>query len=326
MPSQRPKIIVLDGYPLNPGDLSWTKLKTMGNVEIYDFTSNEEIFSRAHSAEILVVNKTPLPKMVLEGLTALKCICVTATGFNNIDTFTAKEKGIVVSNVSGYASDSVAQHVFALILAFTNKVVLHDRGVRQGAWSRQPHFSLTLAPIPLLSGKVLGIAGLGSIGMKVVEIAAAFGMEVIALRRKGRGKKPGASLGIKRVSKREFFSESDFITLHAPLTKDTEGMINRRTLGLMKSTAYLINTGRGGLVVEKDLISALDTGQIAGAALDVLSQEPPADDHPLLSAPNCLITPHNAWASVDARQKLLDATVENIRFFLSGKPKNVVNQ
>lgn len=318
---KKPNIVVLDGYTLNPGDLSWKKLEALGQVEIYDRTKPEAVISRAKNAQFVLANKQKLSRETLEQLPELRCISVTATGYNNIDTEAAKDLGITVCNVSGYGTTAVAQHVFALMLHFLNQVAAHHEDVLAGGWTAKEDFAYTLSPITELAGKTLGIYGFGQIGRQVGKLGHAFGMEVIS---KHKHPERDARPWVRFVELDELFRESDFLTLHAPLTEDNAGLVNEDRLSQMKKSAYLINTGRGGLVHEADLKVALEKGEIAGAGLDVLSQEPPPGDHILFGVKNCVITPHNAWASREARQRLLSETVNNIQAFLDGKPVNVV--
>ncbi|MEM0992391.1 MAG: D-2-hydroxyacid dehydrogenase [Bacteroidota bacterium] len=317
-----PKIVVLDGHTLNPGDLSWDTLKALGTVEIYERSAADEIIKRAEQADIILSNKVPISKETIAALPKLKYIGVMATGYNNIAIEAARIRNIPVCNASGYSTTSVAQHVFALILALLNRVEAHHASVQVGQWSQYPDFSYTLQTIHELAGKTLGIYGLGKIGNKVADIALAFDMKVLATH-----KHPirDARLGVDFVELPELFAASDFISLHAPLSAANRQIVNRNLLEKMRPSAYLINTGRGGLIQEADLKKALINRQLAGAALDVLSQEPPPIDHPLLDAPNCIITPHMAWASLASRTRLMNICVENIKAFLDGKPQNVVN-
>ncbi|PHN07128.1 D-2-hydroxyacid dehydrogenase [Flavilitoribacter nigricans] len=318
---EKPNIVVLDGYTLNPGDLSWEKLEALGRLTVYDRSKPEEVIPRAKNAQILLANKQKLSRETLSGLPELRCISVTATGYNNIDTEAAKELGITVCNVSGYGTTAVAQHVFALMLHFLNQVAAHHEDVLAGGWSAKEDFAYTLSPITELAGKTLGIYGFGQIGQHVGKLGHAFGMKVIS---KHKHPKRDARPWVRFVDLDELFEESDFLTLHAPLTEDNAGLINRERLQQMKATAYLINTGRGGLINEPDLKAALEDRVIAGAGLDVLSQEPPPADHLLFGVKNCVITPHNAWASREARQRLMNESANNIRSFLAGEPVNVV--
>jgi glycerate dehydrogenase len=316
------KIIALDGRTLNPGDLSWEGLSTCGEYEIHDFTPEEQVVERGRPADILLVNKVVLGKDELAQLPNLKCICVTATGYNNVDLQAARERGIPVCNAVGYSTDSVAQHVFALLLALTNKVYQHHISVQAGEWQRSDDFAYTLHTLPELAGKIFGIYGFGRIGQRVADLAQAFGMKILATH---KHPKRDARPGVEFVSLEELFERSDVTSLHAPLSEANREIVNAQLLQRMKSTAYLINTGRGGLIQEADLKLALQEGQLAGAALDVLSTEPPKEGNVLISAPNCILTPHLAWASLEARQRLMDITLNNIRAFQAGAPQNVVN-
>ncbi len=315
-------IVILDAYTTNPGDLSWDRLKKLGNLTIYERTASEQIIKRAADAEILLLNKVHITRAVLAALPKLVYIGVLATGYDNVDLEGAREKGIPVCNAFGYSTDAVAQHVFALILALLNKVYEHNEKVQAGEWQTSMDFSFTIRPIIDLKGKTMGILGLGTIGKQVAKIAQAFGMKVLATK---RNPQKGGLDGVVVVNERELFEKSDFLTLHAPLNQETKGIINRTTLALMKPSAFLINTGRGGLIVEEDLKNALLEKNIAGAALDVLTQEPPRDGNVLIGLDNCMITPHVAWASVDSRMKLIEETALNIEAFLRGEERNRVN-
>jgi glycerate dehydrogenase len=316
------KIIALDGRTLNPGDLSWKGLSDLGEYEIHDFTPKEQVVERGRTAEILLVNKVVLGKAELAQLPNLKCICVTATGYNNVDLQAARERDIPVCNAVGYSTDSVAQHVFALLLALTNRVYQHHISVQAGEWQRSDDFAYTLHTLPELTGKTLGIYGFGRIGQRVADLAQAFGMKILATHKHPeRDTRPG----VEFVSLEALFERSDVISLHAPLSEANREIVNAQMLQRMKPTAYLINTGRGGLIQEADLKLALQEKQLAGAALDVLSTEPPKEGNVLISAPNCILTPHLAWASLEARQRLMDITLNNIRAFQAGAPQNVVN-
>ena len=318
---KEPKIVVLDGYTLNPGDLSWAPLEALGKLAVYERTSAAEAAGRALDADILVVNKVRLDAALLDRLPNLKCVCVLATGFNNIDTGKAKSRDIPVCNVKGYGSASVAQHVFAMMLAMVNGIADHNRSVQAGGWAAQPDFCYTLFPVTELAGKTLGIYGLGQIGRQVARLGLAFDMEVIAVH---KHPERDAMDGVAFVDLEALFSRSDFLTLHAPLTAENEGLVNTARLSTMKPSARLINTSRGGLIREGDLKAALLSGKIAGAALDVLSPEPPPADHILMGVDNCLITPHMAWASLEARRRLLEEMVENVKAFLAGNARNNV--
>ncbi len=320
--SSRPTIVVLDGYTLNPGDLSWARFRELGEVSVYDHTPPDQIAERAAAAEIILANKVVLDEAQLKKLPKLKCICVTASGYNNIAREACRERNIPVCNAVGYGTDSVAQHTFALLLALTNQVESHNDSVEAGRWAENRDFCYTLGSIPELADKVMGIYGLGNIGNKVADIALAFGMEVLATHKHPeRDARPGVAF----VPLQTLFELSDVVSLHAPLTDENKEIVNTDLLSRMKPTAYLINTGRGGLICEADLEAALEAKQLAGAALDVLAEEPPRQGNVLIGAPNCLITPHMAWAAKEARERLLDITLENIKAFLRGEPQNVVN-
>lgn len=316
------QIVLLDGYASNPGDLTWEPLKEMGEVTVYDRTQPSEVVERAHDAEIIVTNKVTLTRQTLEQLPNLRLICVLATGYNTIDTLAARDLGITVCNVPAYSTDSVAQMVFAQILNMTNRVAHYARQTREGRWSAAPDFCYWDLPVSELAGKTLGIVGLGHIGAKVASIAREFGMDVFAFTSKNSIDLPDY---IQKTTLEGLFGVSDILTLHCPLTPDTHELINARTLARMKRGALLVNTGRGPLVNEADVAEALASGQLGGYGADVMCSEPPAVDNPLFDQPNAFITPHIAWASVEARQRLLNATFDNIRAFQDGHPKNVVN-
>lgn len=315
-------IVVLDGHTLNPGDLSWDALGRLGVLRVYPRSAASEIIERARGANIILVNKVRITRAILAALPDLRCICVTATGYNNIDIDAAAERGIAVCNVRGYGTEAVAQHVFALLLHFSNQVALHGEAVRAGEWSAQSDFSFWKKPIASLQGMTMGIYGFGKIGQKVAEIASAFGMQVLATHKHPeRDARPGVSF----VALPELFAASDVLSLHAPLSAENYGIVNLELLQRMKAHALLINTARGELIVEEDLARALHEGKLGGAALDVLSQEPPPLSHPLLHAPRCIVTPHQAWAAFEARKRLLDLSIENVQGFLSGAtPSRIV--
>lgn len=316
------QIVLLDGYASNPGDLTWEPLKEMGKVTVYDRTQPSEVVERAHDAEIIVTNKVILTRQTLEQLPNLRLICVLATGYNTIDILAARDLGITVCNVPAYSTDSVAQMVFAQILNMTNRVAHYARQTREGRWSAAPDFCYWDLPVSELAGKTLGIVGLGHIGAKVASIAREFGMDVFAFTSKNSTGLPDY---IQKTTLDGLLAVSDILTLHCPLTPDTHELINARTLARMKRGALLVNTGRGPLVNEADVAEALASGQLGGYGADVMCSEPPAADNPLFAQPNAFITPHIAWASVEARQRLLNATFDNIRAFQDGHPKNVVN-
>jgi len=316
------KIVVLDGFALNPGDLSWDGLMNLGEFHLYDRTKPEEIFSRIHDAEVIITNKVVIDRSLIAKLPNLKYIGVTATGYNVVDVRASAEKGIFVTNIPAYSTDSVAQLIFSHILNVANRVELHSNSVKSGDWSSNPDFAYWKTPQVELAGKTLGIIGFGRIGSKVASIALAFGMKVIFQNRSL--KKNSIPEGVIQKSLPEVFAESDIVSLNCPLTAENSEFVNRQLIKTMKSTAILINTGRGGLINEADLAAALNSGQIAAACLDVLSTEPPSAQNPLISAKNCFITPHIAWATFEARQRLMNITVENLQNFLSGNPKNMV--
>ncbi len=320
--NKRPEIVVTDGFTLNPGDLSWRKLQSLGNVVVYDHAPAAELAARAAHATVLIVNKTLLTAELLQQLPELACICVSATGYNNVDVNAAKTRDIPVCNAVGYGVDSVAQHVFALLLEWNHRITLHHQSVQAGDWARSRDFCYTLSSIRELAGKTMGIYGLGRIGQKVAMIAQVFGMKVLACH---KHPERDAMPGVTFVDLETLFAQSDVVSLHAPLTAENEGIVNQKLLQLMQPDALLINTGRGGLVNEADLREALLQKSIGGALLDVLSKEPPVENHPLMGLDNCLITPHIAWASLEARERLMEITVENVRAFLAGVPQNVVN-
>jgi glycerate dehydrogenase len=312
------KIVVLDGYTLNPNDLSWAGLEKLGNLTVYDRTSADKIIERAADAEVVIVNKVVLSAQIIEALPQLRYIGVLATGYNNIDVEIAKKRGISVCNVRNYGAATVAQHVFSLLLTLTNHAESYAADARQN-WVNAPDWTYWHAPLMELSGKTMGIVGYGAIGSQVAKIAQAFGMKTISTTGKGTPQYIDEKVGFGTL-----LLESDVISLHCPLNDDTKELMDIHTLSIMKPTALLINTARGGLIHEQDLADALNKGVIAGAGLDVLTQEPPLATNPILSAKNCFITPHQAWASFEARQRLMDLAVENVKAFLAGKPINEV--
>ena len=314
---------MLDGYALNPGDLSWGALESMGSLEVYDRTAPGQVHERSLCALALLTNKTVLDRTTIEALPELRYIGVLATGTNIIDGAAARGRGVVVTNVPGYGADSVAEHTLSSMLAAAKHVVNHALAVRAGAWSVQPDFSFMVAPVRLLAGKTLGIIGFGAIGRRVAELAQAFKMKVLVARHGASAS--AAESGVIRCDEDELFRTADFVSLHCPLNAETHQLINARTLALMKRNAVLINTARGGLVDEAALASALSAGTIAAAHLDVLEVEPPRAFHPLARLPNCWITPHIAWASAEARGRLLEIATDNFRCFLDGTPVHVVN-
>lgn len=316
------KIVLLDAHTANPGDLSWQPLEKIGVCEVYDRTPLDETIARCAGAEAVITNKAVLNRKIIEALPELRYIGVAATGYNVVDVQAATERGITVTNVPGYSSSAVAQLVFALLLEMTNQVGHHAQTVREGRWARSPDFCYWDFPIKDLASMTLGIVGFGDIGSSVARIALAYGMDVLATKRSWNTPPPD---GVEAVALDELFSRSDAITLHCPLTDETKHIIGPRTLGLMKPSAVLINTGRGPLIDEPTLADALNEGRIAGAGLDVLSSEPPAADNPLFTAKNCFITPHIGWASLASRKRLIDAIASNLQAFLGGSPTNVVH-
>ncbi len=314
-------IVILDGYCLNPGDLSWEALESLGTVTVYDRTAPDEIISRAQGATILLTNKTVLSAETIQKLPALQFISVLATGYNIVDTQAAGSQGILLSNVPAYSTDSVAQLTWALLLELTHQVGLHASSVRRGDWSSSLDFSYQKSPLMELSGLTLGIIGLGVIGQKVAQIAHAFGMQIQSIE---RAKKPSLSYPVSYTDLETLLKTSDVLSLHAPLNAETDKIINAKTLTWMKPTSFILNTSRGGLIDSEALAQALENKVIAGAALDVLDQEPPPSTHPLPPSPRCLITPHIAWATFAARQRLLDQTIQNVKSFIEGHPINIV--
>ncbi len=313
------KIVVLDGYTLNPGDLSWDGFKELGETVVYERTAPEQILNRAKDAEIVITNKTPITKETIDLLPKMQYIGVLATGYNVIDIDAAREKGIVVCNIPAYGTQAVAQMTFALLLALCNKVEMHNDAVKKGVWSASKDFCFCVDTLTELAGKTMGIIGFGRIGAQVAALADAFGMEVVYNSNSRKNTK------YRWMERDELFRTADVVSLHCPLVAATQGLINKQTLEKMKKTAFLINTSIRQFIVEKDLADALNQGKIAGAALDVLSQEPPAADNPLLTAKNCIITPHIAWAAKETRARLMDIAVENLKAWMDGKPVNCVN-
>lgn len=316
------KIVILDGHATNPGDISWDGLAEFGELVVYDRTPAEKTLERATGAEVLISNKVFLGAAEMAALPGLRYIGIQATGVNVVDLTAAQEHGVAVTNVPAYSTASVAQHVFALLLELARGVGRHAELVQQGAWTNCPDFAFQETPQIELTDKVFGIVGYGDIGKTSAQIAAAFGMRVLVHT---RTPDPAAFPEVDFVEFDRLLVEADFVSLSCPLTPETEEIINAERLALMKKSAFLINTGRGLLIDETALAVALQTGEIAGAGLDVLSQEPPLADNPLLNAPNCFITPHLAWATRAARQRLIDEIVENLRAFLAGMSRNRVS-
>lgn len=316
------KIVVLDGFTMNPGDLSWGELDKLGTLKVYDRTSPEQLLERTADAEAVLTNKTVINASALRNMPKLKYVGVLATGYNVVDIAVAKELGIVVTNIPAYSTESVAQMVFAHILNITHSVGCYAQEAHAGMWSRQADFSYTNSPLMELYGKRIGIIGLGNTGSATARIAKAFGMEVLAYTSKPQSALPeGVN---KATSVGDIFSNSDIVSLHCPLNDKTAEIVNARHLSLMKESAILINTGRGGLVNENDLAEALKAHRIKAAGLDVMVNEPPMENNPLLGLDNCFITPHIAWATYEARTRLMNQTVMNLKSFIEGKTINNV--
>jgi glycerate dehydrogenase len=317
------KIVILDGHAINPGDLSWDAIRGLGSLEVFDRTTEDAIVSRAREAEAVLTTRAPLSAQTLAQLARLRYVGAIFTGFDEIDLKAAREHNVLVTNVPTYGTASVAQLVFALLLELCQHVALHSAATHAGEWSRSADFSFWKTPLIELQGKTMGIVGFGRIGRHVGEIAVAVGMRVIAAD-EGRNNPP-CWPGFHWCDADELMSASDVVSLHCPLLPSTRGMINAKTLSRMKPGSMLINTSRGPLVVEQDLANALNDGHLAGAGVDVLSSEPPPIDNPLLHAKNCIITPHIAWATKEARMRLIESAAANLRAFLEGHPINVVN-
>ncbi|RED45993.1 D-2-hydroxyacid dehydrogenase [Seonamhaeicola aphaedonensis] len=319
------KIVVLDGFTLNPGDLSWDAIAEYGDLEVHDRTSHDtkDIIQAIGDAEIVYTNKTPLPKEVLENVPWVKFIGVLATGYNVVDVEFAKTLKIIVTNVPGYSTQSVAQFTMALILEMCHHIGDHSHAVHNGDWVSALDFCFWNTPLIELEGKTLGLIGFGSIGQSVSKVAQAFGLKILV---NSRTKKPEFETEtLKFVELDELFNKSDFISLHCPLFESTKGMINATNIEKMKDGVKIINTARGGLIVEKDLAKALNSGKVSGAAVDVVSEEPMKASNPLLKVKNCIMTPHIAWAPKEARLRLLNITKNNLEAYLNGTPVNVVN-
>ncbi|MBP7358072.1 MAG: D-2-hydroxyacid dehydrogenase [Prevotella sp.] len=315
------KIVILDGYGLNPGDLSWSQLETLGDVVVYPRTAPEDVEERSKDAEIILTNKVVFSDATISKLKKLKYIGVLATGYNIVDVKAASSKGIIVTNIPSYSTDSVAQMTFAHILNITNRIGHYAEENRKGRWSSNPDFCYWDNDLMELSGKTIGIVGLGNIGLRVARIARDFGMDVFAYTSKNKADLPD---GIQKTTLEGLYGISDVLTLHCPLTAGTKEFINKNTISKMKHGAILINTGRGQLVNEQDVANALKSGQLGGYGADVLCKEPPSIDNPLLKAPNAFITPHIAWATKDARLRLMSIAVNNLKCFIANKPVNIV--
>lgn len=316
-------IVVLDGFTLNPGDNSWSGVESQGDFTVYERTSAEQVVERAKGAEIILTNKTPLSAETLAQLPDLKFISVLATGFNVVDVAAARERNIPVSNVPIYGTDSVAQFVMSSLLELCHKVGLHDNAVKDGAWASNPDFCFWKTPQIELAGKTMGIVGYGRIGHRTAQLAAAFGMKIIAHNH--RPKEAPAIDGFEWVELDELFARADVVSLHCPQTAENLGFVDADLLKTMKPSSFLINTARGPLINEGDLTEALNSGVLAGAAVDVVSVEPIRVENPLLKAKNIIITPHIAWATLEARQRLMQTTAENVAAFIGGSPIHVVN-
>ena len=315
------KIVVLDGYALNPGDLSWKSLETLGETVVYDRSSESEVLPRIADADIILTNKTIVSETAIQAAKKLTYIGVMATGYNIVDLNAAKGHNVTVTNVPAYSNPSVAHLAITMMIELSAHFFLYAQSVQQGDWERCDDCSYQLKPISELQGKTLGIIGLGQIGKKVAEIALAFGMKIIASHKHPERDRME---GVAFVDEKICFEEADFISLHCPLNEQNKNFVNQSLLRTMKPSAFIVNTSRGGLIHEQDLADALNSGQIAGAGLDVLSIEPPDPENPLLKAKNCIVTPHIGWASIESRLRLMDILVNNIKAFLEGAPVNVV--
>ncbi len=316
------RIVVLDGHTLNPGDNPWTPLSHLGSLKVYPNSSPNELVERLNGAQIAITNKVHLRADVLDALPELRFISVTATGVNTIDLEATARRNIPVSNVPSYGSQTVAQFVFAQILHWCHKVAEHDTAIRNGKWAQNGHFSFWTSPQVELKGKTLGIIGFGKIGQSVATIATAFGMQTLV---NTRTRSTNSFPAVEYTELAPLLARSDFVSLHCPLTATTQNMVNAEFLSNMQQRACLINTARGELVCEQDLAKALREGRIRAAALDVVSQEPISPSNPLLKAPNCLLTPHMAWAALESRQRLMQITAENVAAFINGTPQNIIN-
>lgn len=317
------KILVLDGFALNPGDLSWKGIKDLGTLVVYDRTEPARIVNRIGDAEVVLVNKCPITRETMDACPNLKLICVTATGYNTVDLEAAREKGIVVCNVPSYATESVTQHVFAMLLAIANHISEHAQSVKAGEWQRTADFTYRKYPIFELSGLTMGIIGMGRIGQSVARVANAFGMNVLYWSKHPHPELEGERL--HHAPLEQLLAESDVISLHCPLNEETENLICKKTIALMKHGVIIINTSRGKIINDMDLANALSSGKVGYAAIDVLSEEPPVHGSPLIDQPHCLVTPHIAWAPLQARKRCMEIIEQNIRSFQEGHPQNVVD-
>jgi len=318
-------IVMLDAYTTNPGDLSWDAIAAQGTLTVYGHTPAPLVVERARGAELVISNKTVLSREVIAQLPKLQYIGLLSTGYNVVDLEAARERGIPVTNIPAYSTASVAQFTFALLLELAMHAQAHSDSVHAGDWVRSRDFCYTVAELTELEGKTMGIIGFGQIGQRVAAVAQAFGMKVLACRRPSNTSEEVISPTLRMTSLDELLRESDVVTLHCPLTEETQGFVNNAAIAKMKPGAFLINTSRGPVLNERDVADALRDGRLAGAGVDVLSTEPPSADNPLLGAPNCVIAPHIAWATKEARMRLVGIAAENVRAFLAGKPQNVVN-
>lgn len=316
------KIVVLDGYTLNPGDISWDEIAAMGELTVYDRTDKSLIEERIGGAKIVFTNKTVMTRELMEKCTNLKYIGILATGYNQVDISAANELGITVTNVPAYSTMAVTQHVFALLLELYNHVAVYSQAVHEGKWSQCKDFCFSIMPLTEMMGKTLTVIGFGSIGQSVARVAAAFGMRVLAVAR--RPENAPEMEGVELVSMDEGLARGDVITVHCPLTEQTNGMINKDAIAKMKDGAVVINTARGPIVVDADIRAALESGKLAGFAADVATTEPIKQGNPLLGAPNCILTPHVAWAPMETRARLMSIAASNLRAFLDGKAVNLV--
>lgn len=316
------KIVVLDGFALNPGDLSWKEIRNLGELVVYDRTEPRLIVNRISSSDVVLVNKVPITRETIDACPTVKMIGVMATGYNTIDVKYAREKGIVVCNVPAYSTSSVTQHVFAMLFALTTHIAEQSQSVKAGEWQRSKDFAYWNEPLTEISGKTIGIIGMGQIGRSVAKAAKAFGMKVLAFSKTVRPELEDEAL--QYVTLEHLLSCSDIVSLHCPLTPETTNLIRKETIAQMKDGAILINTSRGQTVQEQDLADALTSGKLRGAAVDVLCQEPPKDGSPLIDNPRCIVTPHTAWAPYEARKRCMEIVVENLKAFAQGHPQNIV--
>ena len=317
------RIVILDGYTTNPGDLCWDKLKELGECTIYDRTAPGEVLERAAGAEAILTNKVVINSETMAALPDLKYIGVMATGYNVVDINAARERGIIITNIPAYSTPSVGQMVFAHILNISQQVQRHSEEVHKGRWTNSKDFCFWDTPLMELRDKKIGLVGLGNTGYTTARVAIGFGMQVYAQTSKSHFQLPPE---IKKMDLDQLFSECDIVSLHCPLTPETHELVNARRLAMMKPNAILINTGRGPLINEQDLADALNSGKIYAAGVDVLSTEPPRADNPLLTAKNCYITPHIAWATTEARERLMNMAISNLQAYIAGTPENVVNK